>query len=444
VTPEKTQLLAHLKQMANGEKLFRPSSMSRLFACRGSLIASVRAGLKTESSPYAREGTAAHLLASTCLIEGKSPALFEATCLDLGDGGIKIPVTEEMADSVQMYLDEIASRWTDHTEMYVEQRMSLSVLDPDNPLFQENAGTADCVLVDRVARTLRILDLKYGKGIMVKGDTMQLKDYAVLAALAFPCSEGWALIETVIVQPRAAVEHERVKPVQYDSDQFVLSFIGELVQTMDSALDVDAPLTPGDHCKNTFCPAVATCPAVRDAAVNIARDEFAAAPINRAGADVAPLPKYILLGTNENPRPKPPEHGVTLPAPSALSEHDIATILMREPIWEAWITAVKQRAVKILESGGNVPGYKLVARAGNRAWVDPDKACEVLVSQGGLTWEAAHTTPKLLSPAQIEKKLHPRQRGLLNDIVYRPQGAPTLVRIADQREALPSLTGPLD
>ena len=436
-------MLRHLQGLAKGEKLFRPSSISRLFVCPGSLIASLRSPYRDRSSPEAREGTAAHTLASETLLGKFKLDKMEGQFLDLKDGGPNILVTEEMVDTVQMYLDEITERWTPDTEMFVEQKMSLAQLDPNDPLFTENAGTGDCILIDRKLRTLKILDLKYGKGIMVKGDSPQLKNYALMAALNFPNDDGWAEIETVIVQPRAREEHQRVKPFKFDAGDLLMGFIGELVGAMEAALNPDAMLTPGDHCRSSFCPARPTCPALREQAINLARDEFAAVPMETASSALMPVPQNIILGSVDNPRPMQAPGSVVLPQPIHLSVDEIATILSREPIWDAWITGIKQYAVKLIEAGTTVPGYKLVARSGHRAWIDPDAAQEVLFKQG-LRWGDVHAPQKMLSPAQVEKKLPAAKRAIVATLTQRPLGQPVLTRAADEREAVAALFGPIE
>jgi hypothetical protein len=453
MTNKRYAMLAELQRMAKGENLFRPSAIERAMICRGSIIASLRAPQNKRSSPAAREGTAAHLVAASVLEGSKKLEEWADRMIDLEDGGVKIHCSEEMIEAVEMYVDEILRRVEPGCILLIEQKLSLELLDPDDPLFKENKGTSDAVVINPARRRITIGDLKYGKGHMVKGDSPQLKDYLLMALLKYAnyAPGGWLSAETLIVQPRAVSEGQRIKPVEHDPLALTFDFVGELVATMEGALDADAPLVSGSHCY--FCNASATCPALRDVAQNAARDAFAAVPMMTATTPMAPIPKHVFVGTLEQPKP---EEGaaagttMTLPLPQSLDPAEIATILGRESLWDAWITSVKHYAVQLIEGGTTIPGYKLLRRSGNRRWKDPepDEApiADQLQAEFNLDYTKLYAPAKLKSPAQLEKILKGVDKAKLPAFVERPPGAPTLVRadeVPDDRVEVLPLLGPI-
>lgn len=442
---DKDRLLAELIAAHGGDAIFRPSSAKRWMTCVGSTMLSARAPRERTSSVYAREGTAAHALAELCLKEGIAPEeMVDRTVFVREDKSDAWRVDDEMARAVEVYLGEVADRWRPGVEQHVEKRLSLADLDPTYPLLAQNRGTGDCVVIDAERRRLTVVDLKYGRGVPVPGDSPQLKDYALMGMVSFPIAGGWKEVETLVVQPRLADERDRVKSVVHDAADLMTTFLGELVGAMDAALDPDAALTPGDHCR--WCPAKTICPAVRDRALNLARDAFESVPPMTSGSLLGPLPTEVFVGTVEEPRPAVPSRDVVvLPPGPALSNDDIATILNRAPIFDLWLTGIKQEAVRRLETGSPIPGYKLVSRSGNRRWAAEDRNATIdALRQLGLNVGDILTEPALKSPAQVEKLLPKDKRPALAGLVERPLGAPTLVSSADVRpEADTAQLGPI-
>ena len=453
MTPDQHALLMAAKELSKGSKLFRPSSISRTLKCPGSVLLALRAGRPNRSSPAAREGTAAHLIAASALMDERQPEEWVDRAVKLDDGGADIYVNQEMADGVQMYVDEISKRWRPGVEKHVEHHMTLSALDPADPLLAENAGTGDCVLLDRANGRITIADLKYGKGVMIAGDSPQLKDYGLLALLSFPNPGGWRELETLVVQPRAANPAQRIKSVLHDPGLLLMDFLSELVTIMTTALDPNAPVVAGSHCQ--WCDGAALCPALQHEAQEIARAKFAASPMVTVSTERTPLPAQVAIGTMEEPRPAKTVNNTVLPSPMVMSPEEIATVLQREPLWDMWMTSVKHRAVLLLESGAEIPGYMLTRRSGNRKFIDTAEAwtsndvvpeafrnlgvspcmpLESVLQRLGLGHDDLYAEPKLLSPAQLEKKLPAVRRALMTALVERPLGAPTLVECTDKRQ----------
>jgi Protein of unknown function (DUF2800) len=435
--------LAALKQVYGGEALFRPSSISRLIACPGSvrLIAmALQAGWKKWDSPYAKEGSAAHVVAEQALKGIRQPDEWTDRMVQLDKGGLHGHfVDAEMVEKVSEYVDEVRSNVEDGCELLVEQYMSLSALDPDDPIVAENRGTADAVILNRAARRVKVRDLKYGRGVPVSGDAPQLRNYAILVLLNHPLEGGWREIEIGVNQPRLFNESDRFKSFTFDPNDLMIDFLGELMQAMHASLDADPSLKTGAHCR--WCPAkdANICPAVRQEAVSIGRDAFEHTPMARAASGMGPIPEVVFIGTAEEPRPAVadpvPGRTVVLPSAALASPDEVATVLERRMIYDVWIESYERRAAQLIGAGVTVPGWILSARAGNRRWKgDDEKATQDALMAIGLKSIEMYSVPKLLSPAQVEKKLKKADRGLIEPLVERPKGQPTLMRAGADRE----------
>lgn len=444
---DRNALLETLKAANGGEALFRPSSAGRWTKCLGSVHLGSKAPKDRKSSVYADEGTAAHIVVADALEGKRQPEEWVDRWVQLPGRAAGQIVDEEMMEAAQFTVGVVAERWTPTQVMKIEHQLSLAALDPTDPLLGENRGTGDCVLIDPGIRKLTIIDLKYGKGVQVPGDSPQLKDYALMGLLTFaPLVEaagGWAEVETIVVQPRNRNESDRIKAVSHDPFDLMMSFAGTLVGSMEAALDPEAPLVTGSHCR--WCPAAAICPALKTEATNIAQEKaaegFAAVPMHASSPPVL-LPTKVYVGTVEQPRAVTAEKGlVTLPSASDLAPAEISTILGREEMYDAFMAAVKHRAVQYLEGGIEIPGWGLESRSGNRRWKDVE-TLPALLRDLGLKTSEMYTEPKLLSPAQMEKKLPTAKRALIADQFDRPMGAPTLTKTgAKSKKALAPVMG---
>jgi hypothetical protein len=450
MTPQQQALLAELVAANGGDAVFRPSSADRLLGCPGSIILSARMPkIEKRSTPAQQEGTAAHKVAEDALKGIRQPDEYTDRMVQIDDKGRDgWFVDEEMVEGVELYLGEVYAREEPGTERFVERRLSLSPLDPSDPLFAQNRGTGDCVVVNRKQRKLSILDLKYGKGHMVRGDSPQLKDYALMTLVSIGMEGGWDEVETVVVQPRARDEDQRIKPVSFAPMDLLDSFLGKLVSAMEEALDPHAPLRPGDHCM--WCPAKAGCPALADRAMHIARDAFAKSPIIDAGVTALTVPG-VLLGTIDHPKPTASTNVAVLPSPLSFDPGELSTLLDRFDLYDGFKQAVQQRAAQVIQAGVVVPGWIVEPRVGNRRFKDEPKVTEEALLKIGLKPNDIYTDPKMKSVAQIEKALPKIKQGLLAPLVERPLGEPTLKR-ASASKATPGLTalpatgrlGPID
>lgn len=359
--------------------------------CPGSVA--LAAGKPDVTTVYAREGTAAHTLAERALRTGLPAITWLETVMDAKDG--EVEVTEEMAEAVQMYADYVRElAGAPGAILMIEQQFDLAPLDPPGDMF----GTGDAVIWRPKVGVLDVVDLKYGQGVAVDASTPQLPYYALGAVMELHVKPQ--LVRIHIVQPRAPHPDGPIRVREMGWDELV-AFKRELFERAAATQEPDAPLVVGEWCR--FCKAQAICPAQRAYALEVAQSEFM--------DELAP------------------------PRPDTLTPVEIATVLRAADVLEEWLRAVEAHAYGMLERGLDVPGYKLVEKRATRKWADEPKAIDYLTDRLGD--EAAYTEPKLISPAQAEKKLKELKQKLPVELVVKQSSGRKLAADADARPALP-------
>lgn len=370
------------------------SVAKRWMECPGSV--QLTRGMPNESSIFAEEGTAAHALAELCLRKGVAPDFYVGTTIE------GIEVTDEMAEHVAVYVNHCLVFDDLVMATFIEKKFTLGALHPPGPMF----GTADFVAYDERDRTLHIVDLKYGQGVVVeaKGNP-QLRYYALGAALSM--EQGTAIEQVVmtIVQPRALHPDGPIRSETITFQELV-DFAGELMAAAKRTTEPNAPLKVGDWCR--FCPAAAVCPARREAAQELAQIEFA---------------------TIETIGP---------PAPESLPPEMIADMLSKAPILEDWLKSLRAHAYNLMERGEPLPGFKLVQKRATRAWADEETALQVLTGDG--TWTKDDlTTSELKSPAQVEKLIG--KKNVPQDLIVKKSSGVKMVPVHHPGKAVELTAG---
>lgn len=344
------------------------SSMDRWSKCPGSVRLSK--DIPSRSSSYADEGTRAHALGEEWLRTGTEPA-----CIDNG-----------MRDAVTQYVDYITSKFhAGYSTNYLEHGFDLSSIHPG--CF----GTADAVLWNPTTRHLEVVDYKHGAGIYVPVvNNPQLRYYGLgaLIDLKLPA----VTITLTIVQPRCEAADGGIRSETLDVID-LLDFVADLQQYAKATEDPDAPLVPGEHCR--FCPAAQAhqCPELQAQTQAIAKTEFR----SDLSYDAATLSK-------------------------ALDSREFV---------KAWLKTVDEFAYQVLEHGGSIPGYKLVAKRATRKWLSEDEAQLALHAY---TSAIDIYEPKCLkSPAQMEKLL-PKE--VVAALVESISSGHTVVEESDKRPSV--------
>jgi hypothetical protein len=384
------------------------SASSRNFACPGALALTMH--LPEDTSEAADWGTCAHQIAERCLRDGGDADRFIGTT----EKGKKFSfeVDDEMADCAQMYVEYVRSVYERPygASLWVEQRFSLAAL---NPPF-DAGGTGDAVIYLPDESRLEIVDLKGGRGVVVaaKGNP-QLRTYALGALLA---NKGLDVerVTVTIVQPRAGHPDGRIRSetfhvidlMEWASDMMAAMHRSrealDAKATMPEAAWAAAYLRPGGHCRDTFCKAQGTCPALRQAA------------LDAVGVHFDPI--------DDTPR--------ISNAPDAGSPEERAKRLDVLDMIEDWIKAVRAHEHRMAEMGQPAPGYGLVEKVGREKWKDEDAARAALAATD-LPREKWENPGKLRTPKQVREALKKAKAdaSALADLSETPSGGTNLVRL---------------
>lgn len=370
------------------------SSCERWWNCPGS-VREVAMMPPQKTSIFAAEGTAAHTIGERCLITGVDATSYAGTTLEVD--GYQIEITDEMCEAVQLYLDTIRTDMEMYqvhiSDLQVEHKFHLDFIDPDA------FGTNDCNIVIFGQKVI-VYDYKHGSGVAVDAeDNKQGLFYALGAIQGHEVTE----IEVVIVQPRAFHADGPVRRWAVTLEQ-LNQFAEDLKMRIEETKRPDAPLRSGDHCKKTFCAAMASCPAVRKTVENAAMTVFSEQPVGK------------------------------LPDPSALTKVMLRRILEAMPMMDQWLRSVEAYAEAKANAGEEILGFKLVrGREGNRKWADEDIASGML---SDLMPEDKMFERKLMSPTKIEKILGKEHKKQIDSLITRSEGKIILVSEDDPREAV--------
>lgn len=360
---------------------------------------------------YTLEGSAAHELAEKCLTDGQDADFYRD--LEFGDHFI---ADREMCENVQVFLDACRAVWGKHGGWRgIEITVSLDDLwknGAPEPLF----GTADFVSINGDA--IYVVDLKYGKGVPVDVvGNPQLLYYALGAYFYARSRARVAHIKRVvmtIVQPRA--DHPDGPVRSWEIPLLDLLMWGDDVvkRTVDAIVSGNVIYKSGQHCR--WCPVAGRCPELRRKALEAARTQF---------DDV--------------------DFSHTPPAPDAIPLEDLGKALDQAELVYAWLSSARAAVSHAIETGKQIPGWKLVDKRASRKWAVPESDVFKRLADEGFDLDDFMTPRKALSPPQVETVLKRQHRisledANLEDLITKESSGTTLVRDKDDRPAAP--TGP--
>lgn len=366
------------------------SKAHRYLECPGSVKA--EEALPNVSGKAADDGTRMHEVAARCL-----------------QGRTREPLDELEGDErelVEAYVDHVLDRDRGYTvtNLLVEEPFHL-------PHIHELLwGTADAVLlgIQGIAgkeKWLEVVDLKTGYGYVPARledgrINPQLGGY-LLGAIAAVRRLGFAPTHFAIT----VVQPKRGKPRREIVTRAELAQLAvDLGDAVELALADDAPRKAGEHC--TFCLAAGTCQTLRDHSLEQARVIFDD-PVALKAQEVTP----------------------------EMPGDELARALEAADVVEIWLRAVRAEAFRRLSDGADVPGFKLVAKRGRRAWLNEGQAYQRLLGAG--LGEDDVREWKLRTPAQVEKlvKRHKVEVDLGELTLTKSSGA-TLAPENDPRPAI--------
>lgn len=393
------------------------STSSRWFKCPGSPreIDKVPKELRTKSSSFADEGTAAHALLEKCIAEKKDAREFEGRYIKVFDDGAGysnktsflkegafpegnqnvFEVTDQMVECIQSALDHIKAevkRLGKGSKVTSEVRVY--------PLAdrEDMYGTTDVAISGW--DELVVIDYKHGAGVVVEveGNT-QLRYYALGAAR----EEEFAhqKVTYTIIQPRAQHADGPIRSETITMKELKAWGI-ELQQAVEKTEKPNARLRAGPHCR--FCPAAPFCSELRSSVQEA------------AGADFD-------------------EEAVELEVDDDLD--NLARLYKHVEMVDAWCRAVKAIAQQAVIQGQKIKGTKLVRGRSIRKLRDdvPEKKLVKRMINFGIDEKDIFAAPKVKSAAQIEKAVDKSQRKEFNrKFVVKPEGKIILVSEDDPRE----------
>ena len=296
----------------------------------------------------------------------------------------------EIIKNTPYYNDDFEAH-VDSYVLYVRSQIG----EGDTPLFEQRVdfsdwvpdgfGTADVVILSK--HSIRVIDLKFGKGIPVHAqDNPQLRLYALGAYSKFK------------------EEYPELKEVEYTIHQPRLDSISSdgtsIAKLVDWATYYVKPkakkawsgageFLPGEWCQ--FCRAKAQCRARSDYNTELAKQEFK--------------------------------------TPALLTEEEVSEVLVKAGQLKTWVNDVEEYALtRAVEQDIVPPGFKLGTTVTHRRISDTQLAATVLVEKG-MSPEVIWEPPKLKSISVLEK-LGPKGQVVswLGDLVQKPEGSPKLVK----------------
>ena len=363
--------------MANDEhsKLFSPSASARLLTCPGSAKASE--GIPDQESLFAAEGHDAHALAEIRLCE----RLGLQTNEKIEDLTFYNREMEDyISDYVSYVLEKVASIKKDCPDAIVLIEQKVAAVRYDESLF----GSTDvAIIADKV---LTIIDLKYGRGVLVNAkENTQEMCYGLCAMETFGNLYDIEDINLCIFQPRLSNVSEwslTVKGLYKWADEILKPGIEKIRAGSEE-------FHPSRHC--VFCKAKPLCKALRDQNLELAKHEF--------------RPAFLM------------------------DDSEIEEVLDKADDFVNWINSVKEFALEDAMKGKKYDHYKLVEGRSNRKYIDETKVINVVKEAGYSPYEE-----KLLSVTGMQSRLgKARFEELLGNLVVKPRGKLTLVSRDDKR-----------
>lgn len=352
-----------------------PSKANRWLACPGS-IREESAYPDEPSGKAAVDGTHTHTLLEHC-IKGNLGDPMSMCGLILKDHEGEFMVDTERAARVRIAINYIKSRVAEFPGCQVisERRVNPEALTGRSDM----SGTVDVQI--RASGMLEIIDYKDGMAPVPVDGNPQLELYTlgVLAAIPPNSVIPYEVVRNTVIQPKIGLRGgDSIASVEYPVAQ-ILGKVGYYTARANATDAPDAPLVAGDHCK--YCKHK-TCNTRAETVMKEVGVMFQPVAIESPTLDLAQQ------SANKDP--------------ATMTDDQLRQVLEAAPLMRQMLEAAEAEALKRLEAGKPVPGFKLVNGRGSRAWTLPeDQMAEKLIRMG--VPKASVYVTKLVSPAQVEK-----------------------------------------
>lgn len=369
------------------------SGAERWLKCTPSAV--LESEIPDETSEYAAEGAFAHSLAelklSRAIANTIKPSEFKSQLAKLKKDPMFNEGMEEYIDHYVSIVSEIfmaTKKKCPDTLVQLEQRLDFSEWVPDG------FGTGDVVLISD--DTVEVIDLKYGKGVPVEAaNNPQIRLYGLGAISTYSMLYDFTKVRMTIVQPRLdSISTEEMEVTD------LLEWAEKVIRPRaELAAKGEGEMVAGDHCR--FCKVRYNCRTRAEKNLELAKYDFQ--------------------------------------DPKLLGIEEIADILGQVDELQKWVTDVKSYALEQAEKHGvKFPGWKLVEGRSNRIYSDETAVADKLISSGYS--EEQIYIKSLLGITAMEKLLRKKKfNELLDGLVIKPTGKPTLVPESDRRPELSTI-----
>lgn len=305
----------------------------------------------------------------------------------------KRPVSEFNDDEMEEHSDDYVAYVLEQIEevkkvckdplILIEERLDFSSYVP------EGFGTGDAVII--ADKSMHIIDMKYGQGILVYAeDNPQMKLYALGALQSYESLYDIDEITLHVFQPR-----------RENISSWTISVMG-LKEWAEKVLKPKAELAfkgegeylPGEWC--TFCRAAVKCRARAEEKLRLAESEFKLPPL--------------------------------------LSDSEVEEVLSKLSDLSKWANEIMAYATDAaVNHGKQWSGFKVVEGRSIRKYKDQDKIAEKAKENG---YKDIYRQ-SLIPLTEMEKLMgKARFKEVLGDLIIKPRGKPTLVPLSDKRKAI--------
>lgn len=333
-----------------------------------------------ETSTYAEEGTAAHDLAEHKLKKALKMRSKKPTSTYHSDE------MDEMTDLYVEYclqLIEKSKETCSDLQILIEQKLDFSDYVP------EGYGTGDLVVVGN--GTLHVVDLKYGRGVVVSAEkNPQMMLYALGALSLFDMLYDIEKVSMAIVQPRV----DNFSTYEISVEELFKWAEEELKPKALLASTGGGEFCAGDHCR--FCRAKNQCRARAVKNLELLKYEFQ--------------------------------------DPALLTDEEIAEIIGLADELAKWAGDIYTYATALaINEGREWDGFKLVEGRTRRKYTDEATVAEVAKGAG----YTDIFKQSLITITEMEKLMGKKKfNDILGKLVEKPKGKLTLVPETDNRQAV--------
>lgn len=366
-------------ETASGHSVFGGSSLPRIVECPASVMMELRAGLKP-STVYASKGSELHSITEKALRHRDPHKYIHSLDISIED-------MVYVLDAVD-YVLNVLEKHPEGATMKLESEGNLSSYG-----IPECYGTMDVVIQSELQTD--IIDHKFGHGVSVYAErNYQLVAYLGMAVPFVSAPDKDHKLFVHINQPPKNIYDEW----EVSWEVLYQMLLGDVTDAIAKAKGDDPPFGPSTKaCR--FCNANMMCKARHNSLVGQAK---------------------LVQQMARNPAQVPNEKWAEfLDASTALKEA---------------ISHVEKYAIEEIQRGHDFPGFKLVGSRSNRKFVDETSANEYMVKRLG---KRAYKEPSYITLAQAEKiDKSLKDDETWNGMIFKPQGAPKLVRASDKGEVL--------